>query len=161
MQEKGLQTPGFLKGVIDQYKNMGLSSDFQKLMFKSRTGMNNEDISSIFNNYEGLESMSQGQLNKMLSSEKVRAEGVENTGTLSKLESEAQDAFVSGMIDGVKTISTQFKDQMIVAIEELADWMQAKTQGTMTRDQELAHLDQLRKKIAADEAKRAQKNGSR
>jgi hypothetical protein len=168
MQEQGLQTPGFLKGLIDRFKNMGISTDLQKLMFKTRTGLSNPDINTIYDNSEILESMSPEQLEKLLSSNTVRKKGADNTGTLSQYEAQAQDAFVKGMIDGVFEISKQFKTEMLAGIKELKD---ALTGSVTSEDKERIYVAAVKAAFARNDMesvvklrndyKSNQKNGSK
>lgn len=158
MQEQGLQTPGFLKGVIDQYKKMGVSEDFQKLMFKSRTGMNNQDINTIFENYGGLETMTKDQLNKMLKTPEITKAGEVGVGTLPKLEAQVQDAFVKGMTDGISVVAKQFGDAMTKAIEDAVTKKLGMNGGTETMTPRLEAIPFF-SNFGSKDSKSSQKKG--
>lgn len=120
-REQGLQTPGYLKGLIGAVKNMGVSSSFQKLMFKNMTnGMANVPINTIWENWENIDSMTPEQINKMLSQKTIAGQADKFTNPLLKMEAEVSDTFRESMIKGIGVIATQFEGQLKIAVSEVA-----------------------------------------
>lgn len=121
MQEQGLQTPKFLESVINDIGRMGGSEDFQKFQMKGRFGnLSYEAIDTLFSNKGNLGSMSQDQLNKMLSSGTIRNEGEENTSKLMRYTAEVSDAFRDNFLEGIKVVKNQFVTEMAAASSEIA-----------------------------------------
>lgn len=122
MEEQGLQTPGFLRGVMDQITSTGVSEPLQKFMLKGRFGnLSNAAIDTLFANKGQLGSMSEKQLSAMMETGSIRAGAQGATSPLSRMEAEVTNAFKDGAINGVKEVAAQFKEQMDIAISQVAD----------------------------------------
>lgn len=120
MQEQGLQTPGFFKGTIDQYSQMGVSEDFQKLMFKERFKLSNEAIDTIFSNKDRLGSMTQQQFSGILGSDRISKEAEEMTPRLIRDQAEIANAFRNSFVEGIKTLRDKFEEELGLAAKEVA-----------------------------------------
>lgn len=127
LQEQGLQTPDFLKGVIGDVSGMGGSEDFQKLMLKGRLpSLSFEAVDTLFNNRGALGSMSQSDLDKMLGSKTIESQASDLTTTLMKNQADVTNAFRADFMTGITEVEQQFEKQMKSAIDEIADYLKNK-----------------------------------
>lgn len=125
-EEQGLQTPGFLKGVMDQIQSTGVSETLQKFMLKSRFGdLSFEGVDTLFKNKGQIGSMSESELSKMLGLKEARKEAEELTSRYTKMNAEVTNAFRDDFVKGISTLSDQFVVEMGRAIELVAAKMEA------------------------------------
>jgi hypothetical protein len=121
-QEQGLQTPGFLKGVIDDVTGMGGSEDFQKLMLKGRLpSLNFDAIDTLFKQKDKLGSMSEKSLSEMLDLDNIESQGQDLTSLLMRSQAEVANAFRDNFIEGISVLKNQFVTEMGLATEEVAN----------------------------------------
>ncbi len=125
-QEQGLQTPGFLSGVMGQISGLGMSGDMQKLMLKSRLpSLSFDAIDTLFNNKDQLGSMSQGELNKMLGMGTIKDQGEDFTSRIMRNQAEVTNAFKDSFIEGIAVLKDQFINEMGLAAVEVARILKA------------------------------------
>lgn len=127
MQEQGLQTPGFLQGVMDDVTGMGGSETLQKFMLKNRfSSLSFDAIDTLFKNKDTIGSMSQPELSKMLGLDQMKTEAEKFTSGLMKDQAEVTNAFKTGFMDGITAVENQFEIQMKKAVDEVADHLREK-----------------------------------
>jgi len=124
-QEQGLQTPGFLKAVVDNVVSMGGSEDFQKLSLRSRLPSlslsavdrlyGNRDLIGNFEDMERLD----GSAGRLKAVKDIEERGVESTQGLQVSSAAVTNAFIAGISPGVKEVSRQYKTFMTKASEEI------------------------------------------
>lgn len=134
-QQQGLQTPGFLKGVIDDVTSMTGNETAQKLMLAGRLpNLNLDAVDTLFNNRDKLGSMSKDDLNKMLGMSQIEGQGNDLTSKLMRNQAEVSNAFREKFSEGITALSIQFKDEMGSAATEIAkillDQVKSKSNST-------------------------------
>lgn len=118
MEEQGIQTPGFLQGIMKQITSSGASIDYQKFIAKSRFGLSGEATDTLFSMWNKTGKIDE---NKFLSENKIKSEAENLTSRYTKMNSEVVEAFKDDFITGIKTISDQFRSEMTRAIKEIAN----------------------------------------
>lgn len=116
MQEKGLQTPGFLSGMMDQFSSFGVSESLQKMMIADRFNLKGDAVDTLFTNKGKLGSMSPEELSKMTGLEDIKTEAAKYTNQLTKDTAEVTNAFRVGFGEGINVLAVQFNDRFKEAI---------------------------------------------
>lgn len=118
MEEQGIQTPGFLQGVLRQIKSSGGSEDFQKFQLKERFGLSYEATDKLYKEYN-----KEGSVNvdKFVSNNKVKDEAEGLTSRYTKMNAEVVEAFKKDFSEAIGVIAGQFKTEIGRAIVELKD----------------------------------------
>ncbi len=123
-EEQGLQTPGFLKGVIEQIQSTGASETVQKFMLKNRfSDLSYEGVDTLFKNKSQIGSMSESELSKMLGLKQAQKEAEELTSKYTKMNAEVTNAFRDSFADGIKTLKDQFVSEFGQAITEVSSML--------------------------------------
>jgi len=120
MEEQGLQTPGFLQGVMDQIGGTGVSTDLQKFMLKGRfNNLSYEAIDTLFNGKGNIDSMTAKELSRSSSLSSVQGQAEELTSRYTKMNAEVTNAFRTDFIAGISTVAKQFEGEMGRAVKEV------------------------------------------
>jgi hypothetical protein len=121
-EEQGLQTPGFLQGVMDQISSTGASDTIQKFMLKSRFGdLSYEAIDTLFKNKGQIGSMSRDELGRMIGTANISDEATNLTSKYTKMNAEVVNAFRDNFIEGIGVLKSQFVNEMGAAAKEVAN----------------------------------------
>lgn len=125
MQEKGLQTKGYLSGMMNKIKGVSSSSMIQKMLLRGVNGfkkgqLSGEDIDTLFAGQGNIGSMSSAALSKSLDRYSVQSEGERLTSQVQSDTAKVTNAFKDGFMDGINVLETQFKERMSAAVDEVA-----------------------------------------
>lgn len=120
MQEKGLQTPGFLSTMLDQFSSFGVSDSLQKMMIADRFNLKGDAVDTLFANKGKLGSMSASELSQMAGLEEIKSEASKYTNELTKETAAVTNAFRVGFSEGIDVLSVQFRSRFSEAIDEAA-----------------------------------------
>lgn len=121
-QEQGLQTPGFLKGILNEINSSSGSEDFKKLQLQQRTKLSYAATENLWEGYkEGkVGSMTDRELSKTLGLDRVQKEAEELTSRYTRMNAEVTNAFRDDFVKGIHVLSEQFVEDMGRAIKEVA-----------------------------------------
>ena len=121
MQEKGLQTPGYLSGVIGQISNMTGDDQTRMLMLKRMfPELSADAVQNIYTNRDRLQGMSVEQIRKLTEDTGAQERAERFTPRLTKIEARIENAFISSFDKGIKTVSESFIEEMSLANKEIA-----------------------------------------
>lgn len=135
MESKGLQTPGFLRGAMDQISGSGFSEPLQKMMLRGRFGdLPMEAIDTLFANKGKLGSMSEKDLGKMIGLDTIQKMAEDHTSRLTAEQAKTTDAFLVSWKAGTTELAIQFKTEFKSAILEAAEFF--KEQFTPQQEKE-------------------------
>lgn len=123
MQQQGLQTPGFLRGVIGDVTRMGGGEDFQRLMLSQRLqGVPLDAIDTLFRQRGRLDEVSDEDLMGITGDVgMVRRRAAENVTRLTRDRAEITNAFIDGSIEGVTTVAQKFGEEIDRALQQAAE----------------------------------------
>ena len=149
MQQQGLQTPGFLRGVIGDITQMGGGEDFQRLMLAQRLpGVPLDAISDLFDRRGRIGEISDEELASIVGDEgALRDRAARNVPRLARDRAEITNAFIQGSIDGINTVAAKFGDEISRALEGAGDELKKKMNeaGTELVDEFSRGLNDLMK----------------
>lgn len=130
MQQQGLQTPGFLRGVIGDITQMGGGEDFQRLMLAQRLpGVPLDAISDLFDRRDRIGEISDEELANITGQgglQALRDRAARNVPRLARDRAEITNAFIQGSIDGINTVAAKFGDEISRALEGAGDELKRK-----------------------------------
>lgn len=120
-QDKGLMTPGFLQKALEKNRASGYSPVFQELQLASQfNGLPPEFARQLYRmGPDAVGKMSQGELNRMMPSQKVKQEAEGLTSTYTRMNAEVVNAFREDFLVGIKALAVQFEVEMGKAIDEV------------------------------------------
>lgn len=131
MQEKGLDTPGFMSGVIEDVVSRGGSSGFQKLELKRRLpSQSSDNIERLYNK--------RTSLGRALEDTEIpferdpgaiagyTSEAVSLVTDITKSKAAIQNAFIESGTAGILEVSTRFGDMMYDAMSGALDDLTSK-----------------------------------
>ena len=123
MQEQGLQTPGFLREVIQDVTRMGGGEDFQRLLLSQRLqGIPLDAIDTLFRQRGRLDEISDEELMGVVGDVgAIRRRAAENVTRLTRDRAEITNAFIDGSIEGVTTVAQKFGDEIDRALQSAAE----------------------------------------
>lgn len=112
-QQRGVENRDLTAGILGEIDKMGGSEDFKVLMTAQRFGLQN-NIGAAEKLFRG-----RGDIGKMtdedftsFTDKEIRQQAEANTAPLEKSQARITNAFVTGMTDGISTVSKVFSQQM-------------------------------------------------
>lgn len=126
MQQKGLQTPGFLNAILQDIGGGTGSEDFKKFQLMNRIpGLSMDAIDTLT---KGGWKVDNVKGKGMLGAATILGEGMALTPRLQKDEADIADAFRRNMVDGVMTIKDKFVTEMSKGVDELVKILDVKVE---------------------------------
>lgn len=122
MQEQGLQTPGFLQGVLGGIDNRFGGNDQMAMMaLQQRLGLSFSATRQLYQNRQAIMSgqMTKEDIENIMSEAEVRKVGQINTADLEKSAAAISNAFVDGALDGMLKVADLTGERIAEKVKSL------------------------------------------
>lgn len=125
-REQGLNTPGYLEGILHDIDRQTSGTDFKKFQLKGLTGLSNSAIDTLWSGFKQFGTLTDKTMGQVgLAGVEAQAAGY--TTSLQKQQAEIQNAFKDSFKDGITAVATYFKEEMLRALLELGVDLRSKT----------------------------------